>query len=446
MIFYQLCSLADDLGVSIQDDSTLISGFAIDSRMVREGDLFFALDGDKVDGHQFIQHAKEKGARAAVVSRKYQNVNFGLLTIAVDNVLDSLQNLAKKMIERRKTKVVGITGSIGKTTTKEFTFDLLSGSYVVDKTPLSFNSQCTLPLTILNSNPLAEVLVLEMGMSEKGEMKKLVDIASPDIAVITQIALQHCHNFPEGLDEIAREKGEIFSNAKTSFGILHRDIPIFDELNRKGSFKKWNFSCTNKDADYFLQPKEGGVRIFSKEEGFFDFDLKLPALVHYHNFLVAFLVAKALNVPNEVIRERALLLKLPKMRFEFVEKKGITFINDAYNANPDAMKAALYELKRVKTFGRRIAILSEMTELGPFTEKSHREMGEISSRSADILFCLGNHAVFMEMVWRKERKLCFRFMNKESLLDALKVIAKEGDVILLKGARSWALEEILEKF
>lgn len=445
MPLFNLSDLARDLDVPTKETIS-ITGFSIDSRKVNPGDLFFALPGDKVDGHLFLKEAKERGARAAVVQNQYKGDPFGLVTLPVSNVLESLQMLATRQIERRKSKIVGITGSIGKTTTKEFTAHLLSSTYRVDKTPLSYNSQASLPLSILNSSPDAEVLVLEMGMSEPGELKRLVSIAPPDIAVITTVALQHAIAFPEGIDSIAREKGEIFSCGKTTLGILHHDINLFQELKQKGSFKKVSFSCSNKEADYFLEEKEGGIRIFSKDEGTIDFAFTLPLFAHYQNFLSAFLVARALNVPLETIAELIPTLKLPPMRFEQVKKKGVTFINDAYNANPDAMKAALQALQRFPTFGKRIAVLSEMNALGPFSDATHLEMGEVSIRSADILLCIGSRCAPMESVWRRGRKICLRFPDKLLLTEALRMIANEGDVVLLKGARAWALEEVLEKF
>lgn len=440
-----LSDLAHDLDLASPSVVSL-TGFSIDSRKVNPGDCFFALPGNNVAGVQFLKEAKEKGALAAVVPESYSGDHFGLTLLKVPNVLEALQKIARSQVKKKKSKIVGITGSLGKTTTKDFTSQILSTAYRVDKSPRSYNSQATFPLSILNATSDAEVLVLEMGMSEPGDMSRLVSIAPPDIAVITTVALQHATHFPEGLDAIAREKGEIFSHDKTTLGILNRDISLFNELHQKGGFRKLSFSCSNRDADYFLEESEKGVRIHSREEGTFEFILNLPLKAHYQNFLSAFLVARALNVPVSLIQEVAPTLKLPPMRFERVMKKGVIFINDAYNANPDAMKVALEALGQFPTYGKRIAVLSEMNALGPFSDKSHREIGEAALQSADILLCIGEKCSPMGMVWRNNRKICLRFHEKSSLVEALRVFAKEGDVVLLKGARSWALEDVLDNF
>lgn len=437
----RLRDLAQLIGYK-KEGTTIVTSVAIDSRKIEKGALFFALPGARVDGHHFLQMAKEAGAVAAVVQQDYRGESYGLDLITVPDVLAALQEMGRKTLQARNAKVVAITGSLGKTTTKEFTASLLSTTYRVAKTPLSYNTQSTLPLSILMSEGDEEIYVLEMGMTHAGDLKKLIAIAPPDIAVITTVALQHAVNFSEGLRGISQEKGSIFSHPKTTLGVLHRDIEHYDEIESIGAFPKISFSLSDKRAAYIL--REPAV-IYSKQEKI-SIPLTLPLRPHYQNFLAACVVARELGVSWEKIQEIAPTLKLPPQRFEFVEKEGIVFINDAYNANPDAIKAALEHLPEPKKGGRKIAVLTEMNALGAHAEEGHSFVATVALKHVDLLLCLGGNCEVMRTIWKKNNKSVLLCENKEHLFQALKQSAKPGDVVLLKGARAYALEDLLAKF
>lgn len=424
-------ALAALLG-SQHTDHRLITGAHIDSRLISEGDVFFALPGVRVNGHDFLSMASEKKAVAAVVTESYRGPDFGMALIRVPDVLLSLQELAKKKVQEASYKVVAITGSIGKTTTKEFAKTLLEGHYKLYASPKSYNSRITLPLNILMSNGDEDILLLEMGMTEPGEIKKLVNIAPPNVALITTVSLQHATSFPEGLSSIAQEKASIFSHPKTELALFHHDMPYALYARQMGHATKKTFSLKDKEADYF----------FDEIDNFLPHHfLHKP---HKHNFLAAVALAHSLGLTFSQIKERIPLLRPPPLRFEQIEKEGIIFINDAYNANPEALVAAFASLPTPKTGRKKIGVISEMDALGSFTEEAHLMVGAAAFAHLDALFCIGSHCLVMRSLW-KDKSFAY-FENKETLLLALEKLAQPGDVVLLKGARKYALDELLLKF
>ena len=422
---------------------TLVQGVAIDSRKVTAGDLFFALPGNRVDGHAFLKEVAAKGAAGAVVREDFRGEDGGLPLIRVPDVLAALQDLARKTLAGRSSQVIAITGSLGKTTTKEFAAALLRSRYRVFSSPLSYNSQATVPLSILMADGNEDYLILEMGMTHEGNINNLISIAPPDIALITTIAVQHAINFSDGLAGISREKASIFSHAKTRLGLMHRDITHYEAVASTGACPKKTFSLAKREGDYFLETTTGGVRVHSKGEAPCSCSLNLPIKVHHHNFLAAVALARNLDVSWSLIQEAAPSLKLPPMRFEAVEKQGILFINDAYNANPDAMKAALENLPKPQPGKKTIAVLSEMDALGAYSEEGHTSVAQAALQHADCLLCLGARCEAMCAVWSQAAKPVELFQNRTDLAAALKALAQPGDVILLKGARSYALDDLL---
>lgn len=376
-----------------------VSGYQIDSRQVSSGNLFFAIKGERNDGHDFLAEVRSRGAWGAVVSKAYAGPDFGLQLIRVDDVGDSLREMARKSIECSSIQIVGVTGSVGKTTTKDFIATLLEGKVRVGKTLESQNSKLTLPLTVLNRARDAEILVLEMGMSEMGDIARLVDIAPPDVAVLTKVGLAHAAYFPGGVEEIARGKLQIFSHPKTKLAIVDHDyaLPCKTEI----------FSCTDWP-------------IFKEEH-------------LNHNFAAAVKVARYFGMTEDEIRARIPLMRLPKMRFERFEKNGILFINDAYNANPESMKAALMSLQSMKA-RKKIAVLGSMKELGKFSEAAHQEVGALALTTVDHLLVMGEETKLMGGEF---------FENHESLAVRLKEIMREGDLVLVKGSRSMCMEKVL---
>ena len=383
--------------------------YAVDSRLVEPGSLFFALPGERVDGHAFLESS---GAKAAVVSLDYTGPDFGMKLYPVRDVLETLQDMAKKKQARMKCKVIGITGSVGKTTTRNILVTLLKEKYRVATAPKNYNSQIGVPLTILNHvTEDDEILVLEMAMTKKGQIRKLTEIAPLDIALITWIAHAHSENF-ESLEGIALAKAEILEGAK--IGFVPKESPCAELL---------------KGREYFVtsdMPK-----------------LPIPGLHNQHNLAGAIAVAKELGLTDEEVEKGVAKIEPVDRRQEHVEKNGILFVNDSYNACAASVIAALKGLPEGK---RKIAVLGTMPELGKFSEQCHLEVAEYASKSVDHLLCLGEPTKLMHELWQEMGKDSFWFSKREQLEAALKKMVKPKDVVLLKGGSFLQLWKVLEVF
>lgn len=406
-------------------ESVQVSGYQIDSKMVGEGDLFFALKGKKADGHQFLEEVRARGAVGAVVSKEYVGPDFGLILLRVDDVVQSLQDLARHFMRDSKPVVVGITGSLGKTTTKEFTATLLEGKFKVGKTHLNYNTKLTYPITLLNRSGDEDVLVVELGMTEPGDIARLVEIAAPDIAVITKIAYVHGAYFERGVVDIAKYKADIFSKAKKC--IFDHALYQYEEAIEKIRGERVSFSLTEPSSDYSLE----------------NISCECPYKQSHilHNFLAAVTVAREMGMDWHEIQARTSFLKLPKMRFEEIVKDGVILINDAYNANAESMKAALSHMPEPKVGGRRIAVLGMMVDMGKEHERLHKEVGRFASEHIDHLLVFGNEAapIYEEFVGVKEL-----YSDFHSLSCRLKALVRAGDVVLLKASRSVGMEKLFE--
>jgi UDP-N-acetylmuramoyl-tripeptide--D-alanyl-D-alanine ligase len=436
-----LRQIARLLGV-MSESGLQVAGYQIDSRLVGAGDLFFALRGEKVDGHRFLGQAREKGAVAAVVSLGYEGPEFGLELVRVEDVVASLQGLAGLAREKSGAVFVGVTGSVGKTTTKDFIAMLLEGKFRVGKTEGSFNSKLTLPLTVLNMAGDEEVMVLEMGMSEPGEIGRLVAIAPPDVAVLTKVAMAHVGAFEEGIAGIAKGKAEIFKDPRTKRAIFYHGLNDFPELVAAIKGEKVSFSLEDRGADYVLSLSEGliderGVRAYR-----FELPFKQPHILH--NFLAAVCVARCLKVEWDEINRQMGKLQMPKMRFEQFERGGVLFVNDAYNANPESMRAALSAFPEPKSGGKRIAVLGTMVELGAFSKSSHVEVGRLAQPCVDHLLAYGEEAKDLCEAFAEVKKPAEHFNDKGALAARLKELMRPGDVVLVKASRSMQMETIFE--
>lgn len=430
--------IAEFLGLKCESDAR-VAGYQIDSRRLQPGELFFALKGERVDGHDYLAEAKERGAVGAVVSREYRGPDFGLILLPVGDVVGSLQSLACYLMAECKAQIVGITGSLGKTTTKEFIATLLEGKFKVHKTPLNYNTKLTYPITLLNRAGDEDVLVVELGMSEPGDIGRLLQIAAPDIAVLTKIAWVHGTFFPGGLADIAKGKAEIFSHPRTKKCIFTHDLYAYPEAIGAIHGERLSFSLDDRTADYFLSGEffvdERGVRAYQ-----FDPPYKQAHILH--NFLAAVSVARAMKMEWDEINRQVPKLQLPKMRFEQYERDGIVFVNDAYNANPDSMRAALSHLPEPKEGGKRIAVLGMMVDMGPESEMIHREVGRFAQKYVDHLLVLGEEAAGVYEAFQEVKKPAEHYLRLSQLADRLKALMSPGDVVLVKASRCVQMEKL----
>jgi|JI10StandDraft_1071094.scaffolds.fasta_scaffold04744_1 UDP-N-acetylmuramoyl-tripeptide--D-alanyl-D-alanine ligase len=389
--------------------------FAFDSRKVKPGTFFFALKGEKVDGHTFLEEVASKGGLGAVVSKDYQGPHFGMELFPVENVRKALQHLARDLFKQRPPLVIGVTGTVGKTTTKEFIAGILSEKFRVSKSIGSENSQVSLPLTILNWEGEDEILVLEMGMSQKKELAQLVQMAPPDLGVLTKVSLAHAAFFDD-LEDIAKAKCELFESKKLKHAFINREASEFKAV----------------------QKVKGPITWFEKATIQSPFT-EAPFL---ENLGAAVSIARHLGMSDGEIEKGAQKLRPFTHRGEKVQKKGVLFIDDAYNASPIAMKGALKSLPEGR---RRIGFLGAMKELGIYEEESHKEVGEYALPLLDELLCLGKECQVMVDLFQKKGKRATLFETKKEATAHLKKIMKEGDVVLLKGSNSFQLWTVLEE-
>lgn len=432
---------------SSSDHQGICEGISVDSRQTKAKNVFFALPGNLVDGHQFLLDAANKGAIAAVVQHTYSGPDYGLKLIKVNDVLHALQLLAKKIVGERSPKVIGVTGSVGKTTTKEFIGTLLKQKYRVSTSFENYNSQIGLPLTIVNhTTEQDEILVLEMGMSGSGQIRQLVEIVPPDLAVITNVSLVHACYF-QSLSEIADAKGEILSHPKTQVGILPYDDENFHHLSQIGTCIKVSFSVLSRSADYFFEDINENQVIINESKGEKLVDLGTVSLLGKHNrcnLLIALACARCIGLSWEEIKNGLPQLSLPKERLEKVEIAGIQFINDSYNASPISVKAALCCLPTPVGKGRRIAVLGDMLELGKFSQECHKEVGEIALKYVDVLYCMGEESQMIYSVWRQAKREAYWFKDLQTLSEALHHHLQKDDLVLIKGSRSTNLGKLIE--
>jgi len=416
------------------------TGISTDTRTIRNGELFIAIKGENFDGHNFLDAALRKGA-AAVVSADENAVTNGR-TIVVRDTQKALGDIAAGYRRQFSAYVIGITGSDGKTTTKEFLKKTLSLKYSVKGTEGNLNNQLGLPLSIFSMDRKTDFCVLEMGMNRRNELRFLGKIARPHAGVITNVASAHLGFFRSGL-EIAEAKSELIETlAGEKLCLLNYDNKFFPFLKKKAHRCKTLSFGLRKGAE---------TRGILMEEGndFFNFGIEGTHHVFRINFwnismiypaLVAFAFGNRFRIgPEKIADVFAGISPLPG-RGLVRKAGGITVIDETYNANPNSMKAALQNLSR-KRFRRKIAVLGDMAELGRFSSLFHRNTG-LSARNldVDILVTFGSESRLISETSGKEYR---HFKDVDRINRYLSGIAKRGDVFLVKGSRIMRMERIV---
>jgi UDP-N-acetylmuramoyl-tripeptide--D-alanyl-D-alanine ligase len=426
--------------------------FNIDSRLSEPGELFFALVAER-NGHDFIGQAADKGASGAVISQKIIPPFDDFALIKVPNTLEALQKLAQNTLYEHPVKVVGITGSIGKTSTKEFTSALLEGRFHVLKSEGNFNNHLGLPLSVLRLREEHEIAVLEMGMSQTGEIKNLTEIAPPDVAVITNVLPVHLE-FMKTMANIAHAKKEILEGMKPNgTAVLNGDDPWVNKISSAwkgekvffGYSKNWDISAQNIQKfglnGKIFELNYGGQREKVKLLSFYDSTIS--------NFLAAVAVAFTFSVPVEEIKERAAQLRpAAKRGTVFLLKEDKTLIDDSYNSNPVALEATLKSVAELPA-KRKIAVLGDMLELGEDSVKYHVSAGkQVVESGFDLLVTIGPLSKHMaegaeEMGMHQDR--IHTFKDSKEAAKNLGGLLKHGDLILVKGSRGIQMETIIEQ-
>ena len=416
-----------------------------DIRKLQEGQLFIALKGVR-DGHDFIPAALEKGAAAVLCTR----ADGDYPAIVVEDTRIALGDIARHERQRLGMKVVAVTGSVGKSTTKEMIATVLEGTYKVAKTPVNHNNDICMPMAILSMPEDTEVAVLEMGMNHFREIAYLTQIGKPDIGVIINIGTMHIEHLgsKEGILQAKLEIREGMPENGTL--ILNGDDSLLWGQRMNRDFRKVYFGLYNMEATVQgnqLNECDGSAGfVVCTGEGTFEVTLPLDGVHNVSNALATISVALEMGVAVPDIQRRLALFSNMEGRQSVYKAKGFTVMNDSYNAGPESMAAALRVLGSKE--GRRIAVLGDMLELGVNAQAEHYKIGRIAAEKADMLFAYGptsermlNGAVTGGMTGRARA-----FTDREQLVQALKLAARPGDVLLFKGSRGMRMELILEAF
>lgn len=436
-----LQQVIEDLGAAAQAPDVRVPGWSIDSRTLNPGDLYIALRGETHDGHHYVEAAFDRGAAAAIVEREG---NAQGPQILVPDTLQALQLLATRARERWGGQVIGVTGSAGKTSTKEAVAKLVSVAKRVGKTEGNFNNHIGLPLSILRFPDDAEAGVLEMGMNHAGEIRALAEIAKPDIGVVTNVGYAHLEFF-SSIDGIAMAKRELIESLpRTGTAVLNADderVAAFAQIH-PGLVVTYGFSEQAKVRAEMTGPQH--FRCLGVE-----FETQLTGQHAIANLLAGIAVAGVFGIAPERLREAVRDIAPGKMRGERTEFNGITILNDCYNSNPAAARSMIDVLRETPA-KRRIAVLGEMLELGNGTEPLHRELGRYVAESGlHVLIAIRGAARFMADEAGKagmSGSAAYFFDDPEAAGEFLRDFAREGDAILFKGSRSVHVERALEAF
>ena len=417
-----------------------------DTRLIQPGQLFIVLQGAR-DGHDFIPQAIEKGAAAALCSRSMGDYP----AIIVEDPRIALGQIARAERQRIGCTVVGITGSVGKSTTKEMVATVLESTYRTAKTPVNHNNDIGMPMAILAMPEDTQVAVLEMGMNHFREMAYLSSIALPDIAVIVNIGSMHIE-FLGSIEGIRQAKMEILEGMSPDGKLLlNGDDAMLQSLPQKPAQTVTYFGSDAAHCPVCyrnVQECDGALR-FEVAAGNHSFPVEL-ALEGRHfvaDAMAAVAVALALDVSPSLIQERLHLFRNMAGRQEIYQAGSYTIISDCYNAGPESMVAALQVLG--KRQGRRIAVLGDMLELGDVKWAEHYRIGRIAAENADVVYAYGpnaNRVTGGAVTGGMDPSVARIFDTHEEMAAALKRLAKPGDVLLFKGSRGMHLEKVLEAF
>ena len=427
-----------------------ITGVSIDSRKIESGNLFIPFKGENSDGHKYVEDSLKKGASAALWQSDVPNPPTHLPILIVDNCLVALQELAREYRKQLQVKVVGITGSNGKTTTKDMTASLLSTAYKVQKTEGNYNNHIGLPLTVLGLDEDTDIAVLEMGMSGRGEIEFLTKLASPDAVVITNIGESHLLDLGSR-EGIAEAKLEILQGLKDGgLAVLHGDEPLLMErINKyKGNVRVQTFGRSDTNNFFpidIIQLEQGNM--FKIKESDENFELPVLGTHNILNAIAAIIIAHYFDVPFNKMNEGLANVKLTNMRMELVEGfHGEKIINDAYNASPTSMMAAIELVSNLKGYKKIILVLGDMLELGPQEEQYHQQIGEgLNPEKIDYVFTYGKLAEHIAEGARSAlgKNRVFSFMEKRELIKVLEQHVNNDSLVLVKASRGMRLEEIV---
>lgn len=428
-----------------------ISGISIDSRTIKKGEIFWAIKGDQFDGHDYVKNAVQNGACSIVVQKKfldrYKNLNIPILT--VDDTFSAMHTFARLHREKFKIPVLGITGTNGKTTTKEMIAWILEKKFNVSKTSGNLNNLIGTPLTLFKLNSEHEIAIIEMGTNQPGEIPKLVSLVNPTMALITNIARGHLQNF-SSIDGLAQEKLKLYKGInRRGIIFLNRD----DKRLPKFPFRRktlWSYSLDGKKRSrvrgHFDSLNNEGKGIW-KLNNKVTITMNVPGKHHVQNALAASTVALYFGISEKEIKEALETYTGFDKRMQIIQSGRVVIINDSYNANPDSFNAALQTLNHMASNknARKIVVIGDMLELGLESEPLHQNLF-LSMLEYDIngIFSIGQMSnIAAKNLKEKGFEHAYWFSNHEALSKELKKFIKKGDYVLIKGSRGMQMEKVL---
>lgn len=433
----------------IKESQKEAAGVVLDSRLLEKDDIFIATKGEKVDGHKFISSVFGKGALAVICENVPEEITGPC--IQVKDSFIALKQVAAFYRQQLDLKVIGVTGSVGKTSTKEFVAGVLSAKYKVWKTQGNFNNEIGLPLTVLQLREEHEIAVLEMGISDFGEMHRLSEIAKPDICILTNIG--QCHlEFLGDRDGVLKAKSEIFDfmNPEGTIFVNGDDDKLITlKETRKEKLVTFGRNQTN---DVFATKEVskgllGSVVDVQGKINISEVQVPLPGEHMVLNALAASAVADLLGLTQDEIKEGMKKVEAVSGRSNIIPFKDFVMIDDCYNANPVSMKAAIDLLQSAN--GRKVAILGDMFELGEEEKNLHYEVGQYTVGKVDILICIGNLAKYIyegAIQGKNEDTFMIYLKEKEELYSQLENIIMPQDTVLLKASHGMGFADIVSRF
>ncbi|MFX0548900.1 UDP-N-acetylmuramoyl-tripeptide--D-alanyl-D-alanine ligase [Hathewaya histolytica] len=423
-----------------------------DTRKIQQESIFIALKGENFNGNKYIKNAEVNGASLCIIDQLFlEDKELEIFKSGILKVKDTkkaLMNLAAYYLKKLNIRVVGITGSTGKTSTKDLTAAAISGKYKVFKTKGNFNNEIGLPLTVLSMDKSYDVAVLEMGMSDFNEIHNLASIARPDIALITNIGVSHIENLKtrENILKAKMEITDFFSKGNTLIINSENDLLNSIEDNKEYSLIKIGFNSKEKELNYLAEDiiiNEECIKFNIKvnnHERKEDFKINVPGIHNVLNAQLAIAASRELGLSFDEIRRGFKNIESTSMRLQVINNKDAKIINDSYNASPDSMKAAIEYLKTLNG-KRRIAILGTMKELGEESYNLHKDVAIFAKENnIDELFCIGE---FSKAYKEGFGEGCIEFESKEKLSDYYNDIRLYGDLVLVKASRSMQFENIV---
>lgn len=416
-----------------------ITGLTNDSRQLQKGDLYIAMNGQYSDGHKFLDDVNKKGAAAAIVQESNNGID--LQQLQVQDTIYTLKELAIKWRKNFDIPIIAITGSNGKTSSKDLLLHILSDDLKVHATKGNFNTAIGLCFTIFELQSHHDLAIFELGASMPGEIKNLCEIASPTHGLITNIAPAHLEGFGS-IQNIAKEKGDLFNSLLDGISFVNKTDDYISKMYIKG--RKITFGLT-PDCDFpadIYQEKDGTLTLILDTH-----EIKTNS----HNFsflkncIAISAIAITLGINAKSLNERLKSFLPPRGRCFVNNINDVTIIDDTYNANLTSSLAALEYLNAFSNDGRKIFVFGDMLELGDASEKQHAEVGiKCSSLEIDIVYTIGKHTIFTDsnIIGKTYHK---HFQSKEILIKTLKKIIKKNDKVLFKGSRSMEMDKIIEK-